>query len=123
MALNKKTTTYVVAGIVVLGGLYVAKKQLLNAVGKAQATNNAAIVQHAQTTAALTAATSLSGNGMGDTAPVTTPPPALVATSANLTQIATIISTTVTALGGVVTLILGYLALEEKRRTLYVKKD
>lgn len=122
MALSKKTTTYVITGVAVLGGLYLVKRKLLSTVGQAQASNNAAIVQHVQNAAALVAAKSLSG--MGDAAVTTpTPPAALLVTGANLTEVATIIQTTVAALGGVVTLILGYLALEEKRRTLYVKKD
>jgi hypothetical protein len=122
MAMSKKTKTYLVAGIAVIGGLYFAKRQILNAVGSAQTANNAAIAQHQQISAALNAAKSLSG-GLGDTPPVPAPPVALLATGANLTEVAQIVSTTVSALGGVVTLILGYLALEEKRRTLYVKKD
>lgn len=116
MALTKKQTAYIVGGIAIVGGLYFAKRQILGAVGAAQNSNNAAIAQHQQNAAKLTAAQTL-----GD-ATTPTPPVALVATGVNLTEIGTIVTTVTGTLSAMVTLILGYLALEEKRRTLYSKK-
>lgn len=119
MALTKKQTAYLVGGVAIIGSLYFAKRQILSVVAQAQSSNNAAIAQHQQNAAALTAARTLSG--LGDVPPIA-PPAALVATGVNLTEVATIVSTTVTALGGVVSLILAYLALEEKRQALYGHK-